>query len=60
MSFGPSANVVSSGAYRLAAGSRSDAFFFDSVGIQNLFDTGGGRNFTAPRMGGKSHEPMNF
>lgn len=54
VSFGPSANVVNSGAYRLAAGSRSDAFFFDYGGIQNLFDTSGGRNFTTPHLSGKS------
>ena len=34
---------------------RSDAFFFDYDGIKNLFDTSGGRNFTAPHLvGGKS------
>src|SRR5262249_11536151 len=30
------------------------AFFFDYEGIKNLFDTSGGRNFTAPHIGGKS------
>ena len=33
---------------------RSDAFFFDFDGIKNLFDTSGGRNFTAPHLGGES------
>ncbi|MED7928050.1 hypothetical protein SMD20_27575 [Nonomuraea sp. LP-02] len=41
VSFGPRANVVSSGDYKIAAGSRSDAFFFDFDGIKNLFDTSG-------------------
>ncbi|MFG1616044.1 DUF4331 family protein [Nonomuraea wenchangensis] len=54
VSFGPQANVVSSGDYKVAAGSRSDAFFFDFDGIKNLFDTSGKRNFTAPHLGGKS------
>ena len=36
------------------AGARSDAFFFDFDGIKKLFDTSGGRNFTAPHLGGKS------
>ncbi|WP_062437255.1 DUF4331 family protein [Herbidospora daliensis] len=54
VSFGPRANVVESGAYTVAAGSRSDAFFFDFDGIKNLFDTSGNRNFTAPHLGGKS------
>jgi hypothetical protein len=39
---------------RSSPGSRSDAFFFDFDGIKNLFDTRGGRNFTAPHLGGKS------
>jgi hypothetical protein len=54
VSFGPRANVVTSGEYRFFAGSRSDAFFFDYDGIKDLFDTSGGRNFTAPHLGGKS------
>jgi hypothetical protein len=53
-SFGTTANVITSGKYKFFAGSRSDAFFFDLVGIQNLFDTSGGRNFTAPHLGGQS------
>jgi hypothetical protein len=53
-SFGARSNVVKSGAYTFFAGSRSDAFFFDYDGIKNLFDTRGGRNFTAPHLGGKS------
>ena len=47
-------NIVKSGAYTFFAGARSDAFFFDFDGIKNLFDTKGGRNFTAPHLGGKS------
>jgi hypothetical protein len=54
VSFGPAANVITSGEYRFFAGSRSDAFFFDNEGINNLFDTSGGRNFTAPYLGGRS------
>lgn len=54
VSFAPQANVVGSGDYQVAAGSRSDAFFFDFDGIKNLFDTSGKRNFTAPHLGGKS------
>ncbi len=51
---GAKPNVVKSGAYTFFAGARSDAFFFDFDGIKNLFDTKGGRNFTAPHLGGKS------
>ncbi|KOG41906.1 DUF4331 family protein [Streptomyces decoyicus] len=54
VSFGTVANRVISGPYTFFAGSRSDAFFFDFDGIKNLFDTTGGRNFTAPHLGGKS------
>ena len=54
VSFGPTANVVTSGSFTFAAGVRSDAFFFDFDGIKNLFDTSGGRNFTAPHLGGES------
>jgi hypothetical protein len=54
VSFGRAANVVTAGDYTFFAGSRSDAFFFDYDGIKNLFDTRGGRNFTAPHLGGKS------
>ena len=52
--FGGPPNVVTSGQYTFFAGSRSDAFFFDYDGVNNLFDTSGGRNFTAPHLGGKS------
>jgi hypothetical protein len=52
--FGTTPNVVTSGQYTFFAGSRSDAFFFDYDGVNNLFDTSGGRNFTAPHLGGKS------
>jgi hypothetical protein len=47
-------NFVTSGGYKVFAGSRSDAFFFDFDGIKNLFDTRGNRNFTAPHLGDKS------
>ncbi len=54
VSFGANPNIVKSSAYMFFAGTRSDAFFFDYDGIKNLFDTSGGRNFTAPHLGGKS------
>lgn len=54
VSFGTVANRVTSGPYTFFIGSRSDAFFFDFDGIKGLFDTTGGRNFTAPHLGGKS------
>jgi hypothetical protein len=54
VSFGTTPHSVTSGPYTFFAGSRSDAFFFDFEGIQNLFDTSGGRNFTAPHLGGES------
>src|SRR3977135_2465805 len=54
VSFGPKPNIVKAGSTTFSAGSRSDAFFFDYEGIKNLFDTRGGRNFTAPHLGGKS------
>jgi hypothetical protein len=54
VSFGTPPNIVTSGRYTFFAGRRSDAFFFDYDGIKNLFDTSGGRNFTAPHLGGKS------
>jgi len=54
VSFGPKPNIVRYGATTFCAGARSDAFFFDYDGIKNLFDTSGGRNFTAPHLGGKS------
>jgi hypothetical protein len=54
VSFDGKPNIHKSGAYTFFAGSRSDAFFFDFDGIKNLFDTKGGRNFTAPHLGGKS------
>jgi Domain of unknown function (DUF4331) len=54
VSFGAAPNIVKSGNYTFFAGTRSDAFFFDFDGIKNLFDTSGGRNFTAPHLGGKS------
>jgi hypothetical protein len=54
VSFRAKPNIVKSGDYAFFAGRRSDAFFFDFDGIKNLFDTRGGRNFTAPHLGGKS------
>jgi hypothetical protein len=54
VSFGPKPNIIKAGDYNFFAGSRSDAFFFDFDGIKNLYDTSGGRNFTAPHRGGKS------
>jgi hypothetical protein len=54
VSFGATPNIVKSGAYTFFAGNRSDAFFFDYDGILALYDTKGGRNFTAPHLGGKS------
>ncbi|WP_099024111.1 DUF4331 family protein [Mycolicibacterium palauense] len=53
-SFGRTPNIVTSGSFTVFAGARSDAFFFDFDGIKNLFDTSGGRNFTAPHLGGES------
>ncbi|HOL70312.1 MAG TPA: DUF4331 family protein [Bryobacteraceae bacterium] len=54
VSFGPEPNIMTAGSIKFFAGSRSDAFFFDYDGIKNLFDTSGKRNFTEPRLGGKS------
>jgi uncharacterized protein DUF4331 len=50
VSFGPQAGIVAPGAYKVFAGSRSDAFFFDFDGITSLFDTSGKRNFTEPHV----------
>jgi hypothetical protein len=54
VSFGVEPNIATSGDITFFAGARSDAFFFDYDGIKNLFDTSGGRNFTAPHLGGTS------
>lgn len=54
VSFGKTPVIAESNGYRFFAGARSDAFFFDYDGINNLFDTSGGRNFTAPHLGGQS------
>ena len=54
VSFGHQPNIAASGPFTFFAGARSDAFFFDFEGIKNLFDTTGGRNFTAPHLGGES------
>ncbi len=53
-SFGTEPDIVRAGDYTFFAGSRSDAFFFDYDGVNSLFDTSGGRNFTAPHLGGQS------
>lgn len=54
VSFGATPNIVTSETFTFFAGVRSDAFFFDFDGIKNLFDTSGGRNFTAPHLGGET------
>ena len=54
VSFGVTPNIARYGDITFFAGARSDAFFFDYDGIKNLFDTSGGRNFTAPHLGGES------
>lgn len=54
VSFGAVPNIVRSEGFTFCAGARSDAFFFDFDGIKNLFDISGGRNFTAPHLGGTS------
>jgi hypothetical protein len=54
VSFGATPTIVRAEPYTFFAGNRSDAFFFDYDGIKNLFDTSGGRNFTAPHLGGPS------
>ena len=54
VSFGPKPNIVRAGDFTFFTGVRSDAFFFDYDGILALYDTSGGRNFTAPHLGGKS------
>lgn len=54
VSFGTTPVIARSDSFTFFAGPRSDAFFFDFDGIKNLFDTSGGRNFTAPHLGGSS------
>jgi len=54
VSFGSDPTIATSGDITFFAGARSDAFFFDFDGIKNLFDTTGGRNFTAPHLGAES------
>lgn len=54
VSFSSKPNIVTVGDLKFFAGIRSDAFFFDYDGIKALFDTRGGRNFTAPHLGNKS------
>jgi hypothetical protein len=50
VSFSTQASFITTGAYKVFAGARSDAFFFDLDGIKNLFDTSGKRNFTEPHV----------
>lgn len=52
VSFGPTPVIATSDDFTFFAGARSDAFFFDFDGIKNLFDTSGGRNFTALQAAG--------
>jgi len=54
VSTGTTPVIARSGAFTFFAGPRSDAFFFDFDGIKSLFDITGGRNFTAPHLGGAS------
>jgi hypothetical protein len=51
---GDQPHTATSGDITFFAGARSDAFFFDFDGIKNLFDTSGGRNFTALHLPGES------
>ena len=53
VSFGATPVIARSGEFTFRR-ARSDAFFFDFDGIKNLFDITGGRNFTAPHLGGES------
>jgi hypothetical protein len=54
VSTGTTPVIARSDSLTFFAGPRSDAFFFDFDGIKNLFDITGGRNFTAPHLGGTS------
>lgn len=54
VSFEDTPHIVAAEGITFCAGARSDAFFFDFDGIKNLFDITGGRNFTAPHLGGDS------
>lgn len=54
VSFGKTPDIHTSGDITFFAGARSDAFFFDFDGVKELFDTSGGRNFTAPHLGDRS------
>ncbi|MGW4099188.1 DUF4331 family protein [Mycobacterium sp. NPDC004974] len=53
VSFGREPVIAQTNAYTFFAGARSDAFFFDFDGVKNLFDTSGGRNFTALHLSGQ-------
>ena len=46
VSFGPEANIVTSGAHTFFAGARSDPFFVDFAGILAAFNWKDGKNFT--------------
>jgi len=50
VSFGDTPELVTAGDYTFFAGSRSDAFFFDFPGLNNIFDLSDGNNFTTPRL----------
>jgi Domain of unknown function (DUF4331) len=50
VSFGDTPEFVTAGDYKFFAGSRSDAFFFDFPGLNNIFDLSNGNNFTTPRL----------
>jgi hypothetical protein len=50
VSFGVTPEFVTAGDYKFFAGSRSDAFFFDFPGLNNIFDLSDGNNFTKPRL----------
>lgn len=54
VSFGKEPNIAEFEDVTFFAGARSDAFFFDYDGVKELFDTSGGRNFTAPHLGSES------
>jgi hypothetical protein len=54
VSSGTTPVIAQSDSVTFFAGPRSDAFFFDFDGIKSLFDITGGRNFTAPHLGGTS------
>ena len=54
MSFGAEPNIVEVGLVHVLRRRAERRVFFDYDGIKDLFDTSGGRNFTAPHLGGES------